>query len=195
MSTLALVGSCLLGETLVWSGLAKLGHPRATAAALVAFKLLRAPSRVAAIGASGCEVLIGVAVLGASGAAAGTAWLLAVVALLFAGMTAIVSLRLIESDSFVCMCFGSPDTKLSVTSLIRTAGLTGVAAASSALAFDHAGHTSLTAFISSLVACGALLGSAAILSGIRRIGGRIDPFDFGNLSGPASPQLTFEEQR
>lgn len=195
MATVVLVSACLLGETLVWSGAAKAARLRETAAALVSFRLMKRRSRPAAVVVSGLEIVAGLTLV--ASALLGTSavpWVLIAIALVFVGMAALVYTSLRRGDVFACMCFGSPDTALSATTLARTVLLAGVSASAAAIAFGRDTRPSVTTAASALVLCGALLGSIAVGAGIQRIGDRIDPFDFADESGLVVPQLNVLEE-
>jgi hypothetical protein len=195
VATVALVSACLLGETLVWSGAAKAARLRETAAALVSFRLMKRRSRRAAVVVSAFEIVAGLTLV--ASALVGTSavrWVFVAVALLFVGMAALVFTSLRRGDVFACMCFGSPDTALSATTLARTMLLAVIAVSAAAMSFGHDTRPSVTTAASALVLCGALLGSIAVGAGIERIGDRIDPFDFGDESGLVVPKLNVLEE-
>jgi hypothetical protein len=125
MST-GVLGSAMwiLSIILAWSGFAKLRHPRLVALAIVDFGVSKRARVSLAASLAATELALALALI--SGVREELT--LAAATLLFLGFAALLAISLRAGRTFPCRCFGGEDTSISFGTLLRSMGLSLLAA-------------------------------------------------------------------
>ena len=148
----------LLAVVLFFAGVTKAVRPWRFALTLTDFRIMRRPSRNAALAVAAIE--LGVALLIAIPAT--RIYAVVPATALFLAFTVLLSAAVIRGDRFPCGCFGSEDEEISLRSLLRTISLLGCSAVLT-IATLHGGHGlggTMHDLLSSALLAGLLIGIA-----------------------------------
>lgn len=175
-------GVWLLAGVFAWSGIAKLRRPVLAALAMAEFGVAQKPRRMHGVALGVGEALLSCALVAAAVAESRVIRVpvLAGAALLLWLLVVLITRSLSRGRTFVCFCFGDSESKLSGTTLLRTAALAVLASILLVAVFGRPDRVSAASVVLlQAESAAALLGTVALVAQFPRL----TRWGQGSLSG------------